>query len=514
MRIRRSTGFFVLSLITAFILSACGGGGGDSAPAPAPLAPTTTTSIVTTPNIDNALINGSVNPNGLATTAWFEYGTDPALSTFTKTADQGIAVGTVAQSINATLSSLTPGTQYYFRVAASSTAGTSKGTIVNLTTLSPPPTTTTTQAGNITLASAILNGSVTPNGLATTAWFEYGTDPSLTTFTKTADQAIGSAKTPVSVTQSISGLLAATTYYFRVAASSTGGQPKGAILSFLTSANPPPVANAGVDQSVIMGQSVTLIGSASSDGGNGGTITYQWTQIGGTTVTLTGPTTATPTFTAPTVAYPSEALTFQLTVTSSRGPSASDNVIVTDKWGFLDNFSTNSTGNYTVTLTGTRAAFSYDAAGQRAQVLTGDDNVVAFNHGLQTNNQGVFSLVFSPTVAYPSHAGIWIRLMQDSNNYYEVSNFDYGGSAIDNDVAGVRRIAGGAVVNEVTFTTAYTQGLSYIIKITYTPTQVVMDAFGQTVTLPLTGSISVSSFEVETGQQDAFYDNITQEAAP
>ena len=70
-----------------------------------------------------------MNPNGLATTAWFEYGTDSSLSTFTKTTDQAIAVGTVAQSINATLLGLTPGTKYYFRVAASSTAGTSKGTI-------------------------------------------------------------------------------------------------------------------------------------------------------------------------------------------------------------------------------------------------------------------------------------------------------------------------------------------------------------------------------------------------
>ena len=55
---------------------------------------------------------------------------------------------------------------------------------------------------------------------------------------------------------------------------------------------------------------------------------------------------------------------------------------------------------------------------------------------------------------------------------------------------------------------------SYTIKITYSPTQVVMEAFGQTVTLSLSGSVSVSSFEVETGQQDAYYDNIKLEPKP
>ena len=436
MRLLRNTSFFVLSLVTAFILSACGGGGGgDAAPAPVPvpLAPATITSTVNTPNVDNALINGSVNPNGLATTAWFEYGTDPTLSTFTKTADQALAVGTVAQSINANLLNLTTGTKYYYRVAASSTAGASKGTIENFTTTSSPPATTTSQAGIITLNSAVLNGSVNPNGLSTTAWFEYGTDSSLTTFTKTADQVNLSGKTPVSAIQAIASLVPGTTYYFRVAASSTGGQQKGAILSFITSTNPPPISNAGVDQSVVMGHSVTLNGSGSSDGGNGGSITYQWTQVAGTTATLSGSTTANPTFTAPTVSFPGDNLVFQLTVTSSRGPTAADNVGVTVNWGSLDDFSTDTSGSYAVTLTGTRAAFTYDSAGKRAQVLTGDDNNVVFGKSLPTGSQGVFSLDFNPTVGYPTHAGLWIRLMQNATNYYEVSNFDYGGTPIGTD---------------------------------------------------------------------------------
>jgi hypothetical protein len=517
MQFRRTTSFSVLFLITAFILSACGGGGDSSSPAPLP--PTIVTSAVNTPSVDNALINGSVNPNGLTATAWFEYGQDNTMSTFTKTADQAIAAGTVPQSINATLLNLSAGTKYYYRVAASSSAGTSKGTISNFNTLSLPPTTTTTPASSITINSATLLGDVNPNGLATTAWFEYGQDNTFTTLTKTTDQVIGSGKIPVSITQPITGLLAGTTYYFRVAASSTGGTSNGTTKSFATSPNPPPLANAGVDQSAFMGHPVTLNGSGSSDGGNGGTITYQWTQVGGTPATLSGATTPSPTFTAPTVSYPGDNLVFQLTVTSSRGPTAADNVTVTDKWGFFDDFSTDTTGTYTTVITsGTFGTLTYDAVGQRARVTTGDDNVMKFIHSLPSGNNGVFSVDFSPTIPYPSHGGLWIRLKQDALNYYEVSNFDwtsFGGTPAAPDLAGVRKFVGGVMVDEVLFPTSYIQGNTYGIKITFSPTKTTMLAFGQSLDLTTNGtSILVNQFEVETGQQDAFYDNIKLEAAP
>lgn len=521
MKFSRNTRFLVLSLFTTFFLAACGGGGGGGNSAP-PAAPTATTSTENTPAIDNAVINGNVNPNGLPATAWFEYGEDSSLSNPTRTDNQAIGSGTAPLSINATLTGLKTGTTYYYRVAASSSAGTAKGTIASLATLSIPPTVITATSGPDT-NTAVVSGSVNPNGLATNAWFEYAQDPdsSLSNPTIFDNQAIGLGKAPSSINATLTSLKTTTTYYWRVAASNTAGTSKGSIKSFTTTSTPPPIANPGPDQSVFEGQAVTLNGSGSTDGGHGGTITsYQWTQIAGTTVTLSNATVANPTFTAPSdVSYPSTVLTFQLTVTSSRGPSAMDIVNITVKWGVSDRFSTDTTNNYTVEILRGFGTFTYDSSRQSALVTTGDDNVIRFSQVLSPSNTGVFSLDFSPIVSYPTHAGIWVRLYQNplsDNTFYQISNFDwssFGFPPSEPDLAAFQKFVGGVEVEKVSFPTSYLQGSTYHIKITFSPAITTMEAFGQKINLSGTDN-TVGKFEIDTGQQNAYYDNILLEAAP
>ncbi|MBL9048654.1 MAG: hypothetical protein JNK19_00895 [Tabrizicola sp.] len=91
-----------------------------------------------------------------------------------------------------------------------------------------------------------------------------------------------------------------------------------------------PTANAGTDQTVASGASVTLNGTASSDPENA-SLTYAWTQTGGTGVILSSDTAASPTFTAPTVAFNAapQVLTFSLTVSDGVNTSTADTVQVT-----------------------------------------------------------------------------------------------------------------------------------------------------------------------------------------
>ena len=88
-----------------------------------------------------------------------------------------------------------------------------------------------------------------------------------------------------------------------------------------------PVADAGPDQTVDAGATVSLDGTNSTDPDDG-IYAYAWSQTAGTTVMLSDAGAVKPTFTAPEVASGTEILTFQLTVTDNSGLQAVDTVAV------------------------------------------------------------------------------------------------------------------------------------------------------------------------------------------
>jgi hypothetical protein len=260
-------------------------------------------------------------------------------------------------------------------------------------------------ADNVTASSATLHGQVNPNFLPTVAWFEYGPDANLTTFNKSPDVTIGSGSAVVPTSFVITNQPFGGTVFFRAAASNAAGDQKG-LIDNVSMLNPPPVANAGADNSVLQGKTGTLDGSGSTT--PSGTITsYLWTQVNGTPVILSDNAAVKPTFTAPdNVLATGEVLRFQLTVTDSRSMTASDNVDITVKWGSLDDFSTNTTGQYDVTTFGVPGTFTW--VNQAAQVVNGGTNGLTFSPEPRFREQpGRLLIDFSqrPSVDHPAGSG-------------------------------------------------------------------------------------------------------------
>ena len=182
---------------------------------------------------------------------------------------------------------------------------------------------------------------------------------------------------------------------------------------------------------------------------------------------------------------------------------------------FSDDFSTDTTSNYTTVQTGLGtnppdASFLYDATGQRAQVASADNAGLKFSQNVVAIESGTFSIDFNPTEKYPFGGYLWVRLVQDANNYYEIENTDgYGAGEI-------RKFVGGNTtpVETASFTAEYSQGNNYTISIDFSPTNTTVTAFDETLTLNTnTASINVGSFEVEAIQQTAYFDDISLDSA-
>ena len=115
---------------------------------------------------------------------------------------------------------------------------------------------------------------------------------------------------------------------FRLTVTDNGGlQSSDSCIVNVSWVNVAPTADAGLDKTVNEGTLVALYGLGSSDPDDG-IDAYLWSQIAGTPVTLSPPTSPTPQFTAPNVGTGGETLRFRLTVTDVGGLSDTDTMIV------------------------------------------------------------------------------------------------------------------------------------------------------------------------------------------
>jgi phosphodiesterase/alkaline phosphatase D-like protein len=204
-------------------------------------SPSVTTGSASSITSSSATVSGTVNPNGDATMYAFQYGTTSGFGHETTLTSAGS--GDTSSTVSASITGLTSGTTYHYRIIALNGSGTTTGADLTFkTTGTPPPPpatkpTSTTGTASASVNGATVNGTVNPNGLLTHYYFEFGTTSAYGLQTPTTSA--GSGTVPVSVSRSLTGLQSDQTYHYRIVAVSSGGTTLGADATFTTGSPAP-----------------------------------------------------------------------------------------------------------------------------------------------------------------------------------------------------------------------------------------------------------------------------------
>jgi hypothetical protein len=244
--------------------------------------PTVVTSSASGISQTQAMLNGTVNPNGGAiTSCQFQWGANTNYGN-TTACSQTVGSGTAPVAVSANLTGLSPNTTYHYRILATNAGGTSSGTDQafstqpgstvsgsgtgqTVTTQSGPPSPVITGAPAVTGPNgAAFSGSVNPDGLATTAYFQYGipqsaqgpegSGPTFTQFTPV--QTVASDFTSHGVSASASGLVPNEVYDVQLVATNSAGTAYGPVETFTTATNaapPAPVLGKQVNVALVSG---------------------------------------------------------------------------------------------------------------------------------------------------------------------------------------------------------------------------------------------------------------------
>ncbi|MFZ4548483.1 MAG: BACON domain-containing protein, partial [Bacteroidales bacterium] len=190
--------------------------------------PTVTTLAATAITSTTATLNGNVNPNGLSTTYYFQYGTTISYGTNTTSVSAGSGSGSLA--VSASITGLIPGTTYHFRLVATNSDGTSNGS--DLLLIPGAATLSTTAVSSVGMNSVASGGSVILDGGSTVTargvCWNTSINPVVTGLHTTDGAGLGT------FTSSIAGLLANTTYHVRAYATNSNGTFYGEDLTFNT----------------------------------------------------------------------------------------------------------------------------------------------------------------------------------------------------------------------------------------------------------------------------------------
>jgi phosphodiesterase/alkaline phosphatase D-like protein len=184
----------------------------------------------------SASVDATVDENGgRASVCQFEYGPTTSYGSIVPCTPSP-EVGTEPMAVRAVLAGLAPNTTYHVRIVATNPGGTSTGEDQTFTTLPDTPTVLSAAASSLTQTAATLRASVNPNGGRVSACqFDYGASASYGSSVPCAALP-GAGTSPVTVSATLGGLSANTTYHFRIVATNTGGTSPGLDQAFTTEA--------------------------------------------------------------------------------------------------------------------------------------------------------------------------------------------------------------------------------------------------------------------------------------
>ena len=171
------------------------------------------------------------------------------------------------------------------------------------------------------------SGSSDPEGEALSyQWRQVGGSP--TVALTGATQSVASFSAPTQLTADVT-----LSFELVVSDGASDSAPSTVAITVEAGPNDVPTAVAGDAETVAEGAVVSLDGSGSSDP-EGGALSYQWTQVGGSpTVALTGATQSVASFSAPTQLTTDVTLTFELVVSDGTSDSAPSTVAITVEAG-------------------------------------------------------------------------------------------------------------------------------------------------------------------------------------
>ena len=198
-------------------------------------APAINVVAATAMTMNSATLSASANPNDVPTSFFFDYGLTASYGSRSSTTN--IGGGTNAVAVTNLISSLLPGATYHYRGVASNALGVTMSSDATFVTRGAAPTLASQAAGGITSTSVVFTASVVPNEVASVVFFQYGTSISYTNASSSI--AVGAGTNLVSVTNTVTGLIKATNYFFRAVASNAVGVVVGVNDSFTTLAGPP-----------------------------------------------------------------------------------------------------------------------------------------------------------------------------------------------------------------------------------------------------------------------------------